>query len=162
MYEFGAQLGHENAFLFYVEDFTGEFGNLGNELEDKLVSKDIYRKIYKNISSVILQPFRECARDQRARNGGGNYADATSARFPYLSYSQSSLIPTLTIRAFSLNEWSLVELRWHFHKKNSDSCIGPRKGGYLYARLTTTRLTTKVKGDVGRRIVTERHFERVT
>ena len=129
MYEFGAQLGHENAFLFHVEDFTSEFRNLGNELEDKLLSKDIYRKIYKNISSVILQPFRECARDQRARNGGGNYADATSARFPYLSYSQSSLIPILTIRAFSLNEWSLVELRWHFHKETRIAVSGSREGG---------------------------------
>ena len=35
VYEFGAQLGHENAFLFHVEDFTSEFRNLGNELEDK-------------------------------------------------------------------------------------------------------------------------------
>jgi len=47
VYEFGAQLGHENAFLFHVEDFTSEFRSLGNELEDKLVNKDIYQKISK-------------------------------------------------------------------------------------------------------------------
>ena len=61
MYEFGAQSDHEKPFLSHFEDFTERFRNLGNELEDKdLEDKDIYRKIYENISSVILQAFLEC------------------------------------------------------------------------------------------------------
>src|SRR5262245_32090965 len=84
MYVFGAQLGHENGFLFHVEDFTSEFGNLGNELEDKLLSKDIYRKIYENISSVILQVFRECGRDQpRQKRSENNWMQ----RFSLISSS---------------------------------------------------------------------------
>ena len=38
MYQFGAQLDHEEPFLFHFEDLRSEFRSLGNELEKKLVS----------------------------------------------------------------------------------------------------------------------------